>query len=126
MSDKETFSEAEAHRHFAIRFNSMTWNLLDKAGRTPEEDEWMLYSAIASCRHWLEAGKDLHHERGEWLIARVYAVLGLDQAALRHANRCLTLTEQYTAEMVDFDRAYAIAGNHNEALKYIARADGLL
>jgi hypothetical protein len=132
MSDEKTFSEAEAHRHFAIQFNGMAWDLLDKAGRTPEEDERMLYSAIASCRHWLEAGTGLHHQRGEWLIARVYAVLGLDQAALRHANRCLALTEQYAAEMEDFDRAYAyeavaranaIAGNRNEALKYIALAE---
>ncbi len=129
---EEEYTEAEAHRHFAIQFNGMTWDLLDRAKRTAEEDERMLYSAFASCRHWLEAGTGLHHQRGEWMIARVYAVLGLGEAAVRHANRCLELTEEHADEMEDFDRAFAyeavaranaVAGNLDEALKYIALAE---
>jgi hypothetical protein len=132
MSQDQTFTETEAHRYFAIQFNSETWNLLEKAGRTKDEDERMVYAAFASCRHWLEAGTAAHHQRGEWLIARVYAVLGQDRAALRHAERCLALTEQYTGEMQDFDWAYAyeamaranaIAGNPEEAGKYLALAE---
>ncbi len=132
MSEEKTYTEAEAHRYFAIRFNNMTWELLDKMERTREEDECMLYSAFASCRHWLAVGTGVHHQRGEWLIARVYTVLGLGEAAVRHANRCLELTEQHADEMEDFDgafafeavaRAHAIAGNQGEALKYIALAE---
>jgi tetratricopeptide (TPR) repeat protein len=127
----ETYTEAEAHRHFAIQFNGQAWDLLDKAERTPEEDERMLHSAFASCRHWLQAGTGLHHQRGEWLLARVYSVLGLGDAALRHARRCLELTEQHADLMADFDRAFAleamaranaIAGNRDRALEYIERA----
>jgi hypothetical protein len=132
MSEEKAYTEAEAHRHFAIQFNGETWDLLDKAERTKEDDERMLYSAFASCRHWLEAGTGVHHQRGEWMIARVYSVLGLGEAAVRHANRCLELTTEYASEMEDFDKAFAyeavaranaVAGNRGEALKYIELAE---
>jgi tetratricopeptide (TPR) repeat protein len=132
MTEEKTYTEAEAHRHFAIQFNGKTWDLLDKAERTKEEDELMVYSAQASCRHWLEAGTGANHQRGEWMIARVYSVLGLGETALRHANRCLELTEQHSDLVEDFDRAYAyeaiarahaIAGNRDEALEYIKLAE---
>jgi hypothetical protein len=131
MTEEKTFNEAEAHRHFAIKFNGMTWDLLDKAERTREDDERMVLSAFASLRHWMEAGAGVHRQRGEWMIARVYSVLGTTERALYHANRCLELTEQYADEMEDFDRAYAheavaranaIAGNRDEARRYIALA----
>jgi tetratricopeptide (TPR) repeat protein len=132
MSDEKAFSEAEAHRHFAIKFNGATWDLLDKADRTKEDDDLLVLSAYASLRHWLEAGTGVHHQRGEWMIARVYSVLGRAEGALYHAKRCLELTEQYAGEVEDFDRAFAyeavaranaIAGNHDEALKYVALAE---
>ncbi len=131
MSEEKRYNEAEAHRFFAIQFNSKTWELLDKPQRSPEEDEMMVHSAHASCRHWLEAGTGLHQQRGEWLIARVYAVLGLAEAAQRHADRCLALTEQHADLMQDFDRAFAyesaarahaVAGQRQAALEYIALA----
>jgi hypothetical protein len=132
MNDEQLYTEIDAHRHFAIHFNGETWKLLDKGERTPEEEERMLYSAFASCRHWLEAGTRVHHQRGEWMISHVYAVLGLGEAAVRHANRCLELTGRHADEMADFDRAYAyeavaranaVSGNHDQALKYIELAD---
>jgi hypothetical protein len=131
MSDEKTYTEAEAHRFFAIQFNGQTWDLLDKSERTQEEDELMVYSAQASCRHWLEAGTGVNHQRGEWMISRVYSVLGLGEAALRHAKRCLELTEQHADLVEDFDRAfayesvaraYAVGGNREEALRYIELA----
>jgi hypothetical protein len=132
MDENKTYSEAEAHRHFAVKFNGMTWALLDKADRTAADDELMLYSAIASCRHWLEAGTGVNHQRGEWMISRVYAVLGMGKEAVRHARRCLELTEQHSGEMEDFDRAYAyeaiaranaISGKREGALHYIGLAE---
>jgi tetratricopeptide (TPR) repeat protein len=128
---EETYTEAEAHRFFAIQFNGQTWDLLDKPERSKEEDELMVYSAHASCRHWLEAGTGVHHQRGEWMIARVYSVLGLGEAALRHAERCLELTEEHADLVEDFDqafayesvaRAHAVAGNREQALQYIELA----
>jgi tetratricopeptide (TPR) repeat protein len=131
MIEEQTYTDAEAHRFFAIHFNGQSWDLLNRAERTKEEDELMLYSAQASCRHWLEAGTGVNHQRGEWLIARVYSVLGLGEAALRHAERCLQLSKQHTDLMKDFDwafayesvaRANAVAGNRDEALQYVELA----
>jgi hypothetical protein len=132
MSEGKTVTEEEAHRTFAIQFNGKTWELLGKPQRMKWEDELMIHSAHASCCHWLEAGTGVHHQRGEWLVSRVYAVLGHGAAALRHASRCLELTEEYADLLEDFDRAYAlegvarahaIAGNREEALKYIELAE---
>ena len=105
---------------------------VQKADRTQADDEMMIHCAHASCRHWLEAGTGLHHQRGEWMIARVYAVLGQAEAAILHANRCLELTKEHSDLMEDFDWAYAyegvaranaIAGNRDKALEYIALAE---
>jgi hypothetical protein len=129
--EEKTYTEAEAHRFFAIDYNGKTWDLLDKADRTADDDELMVHSAHASCRHWLVAGTGVNHQRGEWLIARVYTVLGLGEAALRHAERTLQLTEKYSSEMEDFDvafayegvaRAHAAAGNKSEAAGFVERA----
>jgi tetratricopeptide (TPR) repeat protein len=132
MNEENTFAEAEAHRYFGVEFNNQCWTLLGKADRSQEEDELLVFSAYASLRHWLEAGTGVNHQRGEWMIANIYSALGVSEAALHHAKRCLELTEQYADEMEDFDRAYAyesvaranaIAGNRDEALKYIELAE---
>jgi hypothetical protein len=131
MSEEKRYTEAEAQRYFAIEFNGQTWNLLEKTDRSAEEDALMVHSAHASHRHWVEAGTGVHQQRGEWLIARAYAVLGLGEAALRHANRCLELTKVHSDLMADFDwafayegvaRASAIAGQKAKALEYIEMA----
>jgi hypothetical protein len=44
------------------------------------------------------------------LIAHVYTVLGHAEPALRHAERCMLLTERHRDEMEDFDLAYAHEG----------------
>ncbi len=135
MSDQKTYTESEAQRFFAIHLHGKTWELLEKPDRTPEDDEMMVYTAFASCCHWRAAGTGLHHQRGEWLIARVYSVLGLPEEALRHAQRCLELTQQHAGLMQDFDwafayecvaRANAIAGQHDKAYEYseLARRAG--
>ena len=131
MGEEKAYTEVEAQRFFAIQFNGQTWNLLDNPERTQEEDELMVYSAHASCRHLLEAGTGVNHQRGEWMISRVYSVLGFGEAALRHAKRCLELTEEHADLMEDFDqafafesvaRAHAVARNQEEALRYIELA----
>ena len=43
--------------------------------------------------------------RGEWQVSRVYTVVGLHEAALRHARRCLDLCEAH--DLGDWDLAYA-------------------
>jgi tetratricopeptide (TPR) repeat protein len=131
MTEEKTYTEAEAQRHFAAKFNGDVWGLLEKADRSKADDEVMVHAAHASCCHWLAAGTGVHHQRGEWMIARVYAELGLAEAALRHARRCQELTEEHADLMEDFDRAYAleglarahaVAGDHDRAREYLELA----
>jgi tetratricopeptide (TPR) repeat protein len=132
MADENRFTEAEAQRHFAVKLNNQVWELLEKPNRSREEDEVMVLAAHASCYHWLQVGTAVHHQRGEWLIARVYTVLGQSTEALRHAIHCLELTQQHADLMADFDvafayesvaRANAIAGNRDKALTYARLAE---
>jgi tetratricopeptide (TPR) repeat protein len=131
MSEEKKYTLEEAHHHFATTLNGRVWELLGKADRSKAEDEIMLYAAYASCYHWLSAGTEVNHQRGEWLIAHVYTVLGLADPAMRHATRCLELTNEFSDLMKDFDRAYAyegvarasaLAGNREEAISYMERA----
>jgi tetratricopeptide (TPR) repeat protein len=132
MDEAKTYTIEESHQLFAKTLNGKVWELLQKTERSKSEDELMIYAAHASCYHWLNAGTGLHHQRAEWLIAHVYNELGITESALRHATRCLELTNEFADLMKDFDWAYAyegiaranaLAGNRDEALRYIQRAD---
>ena len=107
MDEKKLLALEEAHRHFAKALNGETWSLLDKEDRTREEGERMLAAVFASYYHWLHAGKEIHLQRGEYMIARVYLALGNPQEALVHASRCLELTDEFKDQMEDFDFAFA-------------------
>jgi hypothetical protein len=132
MPTDTTYTEVEAHRHFAKQCNLHVWALVAKRERTPDEDAEMLDAAHASLFHWRYAGTGVHQQRGEWLISHVHALLGLGDAALRHAERCLALTATHQSEMEDFDvayaylgmaRAHALLGNKGDAQKYRALAE---
>jgi hypothetical protein len=125
--EQEEFTKDQAHLMFAKQLHGIVWDLLESPGRSSDDDEIMVQAAHASCYHWLQVGKAVNHQRAEWLIARVYTVLGKVDAALWHANRCLELTNSYAAEMEPFDapfayesvaRANALAGKRSESIKY--------
>ena len=129
--EEKTYTLSQAQLHFAIEFNNKTWELLEKSDRTRDENERMLDYAHASLAHWRSAGTALRHQRGEWLLARIYTVLGNLDLALRHAIRCAEILEANKAEMVDFDyaftyealgRAHAIRDEKIEAQKFIEMA----
>lgn len=132
MADEKKLTLDEAHGAFAMEYNGKVWELLEKEDRTSEDDMRMLHLAHASCTHWLSAGTEVHHQRGEWMISRVNAVLGYSEAALRHAKKCLELAEDNPEKMEDFDRAfafeavaraYAIGNDRDMALKFIKKAE---
>ncbi len=118
MSDEKKYTLEEAHLEFARKVNGRVWELLERKNRTKSEAEEMLHAAHASLFHWLHAGTGLHHQRGEWMISRVHAVLGNGQEALRHAERCAELTEEHADLMEDFDKAFS--------LESLARAHAVL
>ena len=122
----------EAQKAFAAGYNGKVWELLEKIDRSADDNIRMLHYAHASCAHWLSAGTEVNHQRGEWMISRVNAVLGYQEASLRHALVCLRLTEEHTDKMADFDvafayeamaRAHAAGNNREEALEYLKLAE---
>ena len=127
MTEEKKFTINEAHKEFAKETNGRIWALLDKEKRSQIENDELLYVAYASCYHWFKVGTGVHHQRGEYLISKVYISLHISEQALHHAKRCLDLTEQHRNEMKDFDiafayecvaRAYAMHGDEKEAIKY--------
>jgi hypothetical protein len=128
---KRTPVDPEVERTLAVDLFNHVWTLLDKAGRTSEENDEMIHAAHASAYHWSVVGEPVNRARGEWQCSRVYAVLGRAEPALAHAQRCLDLCEEHG--IGDFDiayayealaRAHAVGGDRGEAARYRARAEG--
>ncbi len=110
MTDGEQdsrFTEAQAHRHFGVAFNGLTWELLSKERRVSDEDERMLHAAHASYLHWIHAGNEAHRSRAAWLLSRVYAVLGDSARCTQYADETWRLCAEHAHVMKDWDHAYA-------------------
>jgi len=123
----------EEQRKLAVRLFNRTWELMEKAKRSRQDDDEMIHAAHASRYHWGVVGKPENLARGEWQISRVYAVLGRGELAIAHAQRCLEICNQ--RGLADWDIAYAYeslarahktAGHVVEArmFKKLARAAG--
>ena len=104
MSEPIVITE-EIHKQLAVDLFNQTWDLIDKDQRTDEECRTLVNSAHASLYHWRRAGTPLQVQRGEWLISRVYTLLGAGEAAKDHAGECLRLTREHGIE--GFDLAFA-------------------
>ncbi len=122
-----------AHRLLAVELFNHVWTLIEKADRTPAETDEMIHAAHASRYHWSKAGTTVNFGRGEWQVARVYAVLGRGEPARWHAARCLAYLQAASAagEADDWDlpaayevmaRAAAVAGEGAEATTWRDRA----
>ncbi len=93
MSEPIVITE-EIHKRIAVDLLNQTWDLIDKDQRTDEETRTLVNSAHASLYHRRRVGTPLVVQRGEWLIARVYTLLGAREAAKDHAGECLRLPRQ--------------------------------
>ena len=129
---EEKYTLQGANLKFAKMLNGETWGFLEKQDRTADEDDRMVHAAHASLYHWLQVGTVVNQQRGEYMLARVYATVGIPEEAARHGQRCVQLSLDHANEMADFDqpfayeclaRAYACAGNREEALRYIAESE---
>lgn len=106
------------HRQLGVDLFNHTWTLLEQPERTSDEEDEMLGAAHASRYHWSKASTEARHQaRGEWQLARVYAVLGRGEPAVYHARRCLDWCGR--GEVEDWDVAFA-----HEALSRAFRAAG--
>ena len=126
---ERTFSEKDAHTHFAKRLFNYTWDLMEKQERTREENELMVHSAHSSAYHWLQVGSPVNFQRSAWQLARVYTILGDKEKSLYYAQRCYEMTREQ--DLKDFDlafayeamaRAYALNANKNEYTNFKALA----
>ena len=114
------------HRQLGVDLFNHTWTLLEQEQRTADEDDAMLNAAHASRWHWSRASEEAKHQaRGEWQLARVYAVLGRGEPAVHHARRCLDWCGRGDVEDWDLAfahealaRAHRVAGNPEEAERH--------
>lgn len=117
------------HRYFGVLFNNTAHVYFDKKNRTQEDIEDMINYAHSALHHWklFSGGTNANVHRGEYMIAKAYALAGNKAESLRHAKKCIELTKKFPDEMKDFDFAFAnevmamahhLNGNKKEFKKY--------
>lgn len=128
MDTKAETLDLETHRRLGVDLFNKTWTLMEKESRTAAEDDELIHCAHASAFHWLHVGTPANRARSEWQCSRMYTVLRRAEPALHHAQRCLEICEAAPEALEDWDlpfayealaRAHAIAGNTDEALRYL-------
>ena len=96
------------HRQLAVDLFNHTWTLLDNNERTEEQNEEMVHAAHASRHHWGIAGTEKNKARGEWQIARVYAVLNRAEPSIHHAQMYMDACQ--ANDFDDWDLPFANEG----------------
>ena len=94
MLNQPEFDLAAAHRYFAALCFNLAWELIDKSGRTPEEDEQMLRLNQASIWHWTQRPdcQPKNLSIGYWQASRIHILLGRVDEAKRYAELCRGVT----------------------------------
>lgn len=133
--EKHTLTNS-IHRYFGVEFNNTAFVYFDKQNKTEEEIDDMIGYAHSSLHHWklFSGGTVVNVQRGEYMVAKAYALAGNKTESLSHAKRCLDLSEKHSGEMKDFDFAFAnevmamaqkLNGNNEEFLKHRTMAEKL-
>ena len=114
MDDKPTADEiARWDRWFAIEMNGRAWTLVEKAVRSPLEDEEMLHAAHAAALHWSRVGSESNRARADMLLGQVHALLGNGSLAMHYARRSHDFTA--SRESPDWELAFVHAVLANAA-----------
>ena len=127
--------DTSTHRHFAASCFNACWELMEKVGRSAEDNRVMVSLAYASRWHWsqVEDRKPVNYSRSEWQLSRALVLAGQPEAALDHARNGLELIDQHP-EIGDFDRAFAhesvaralvALGNAESAQSHLKQAQDL-
>ena len=131
MAGNPTFDIQAAHRYFSAECFNRAWDLIDKADRTPEEDEQMLRLSIASTWHWSQRPDctSVNLSVGYWQTSRIYALLGQSENARRYGQLSLQAFQGVDAPPFYFGYAYealaraeSVAGNKKEMNAYLLQA----
>lgn len=125
------FDLRAAHRYFAAQCFNQAWELIEKAERTPEEDETMIRLSQASHYHWTqrEEYSPTNRSIALWQLARIYTVLGRPDSARHYAELCLQASQEKGVDAVFMGYAYEslarvekLAGDKQRAQGYVASA----
>lgn len=120
-----------AHRYFSARCFNQTWDLIEKAERTPDEDQQMIGLTMASMWHWTQRA-DCTAENlsvAYWQASRVYALVGQADNARRYGQLCLEVSRRpgvgpfflaYALEALA--RAEMVAGDRDRMAAYRRQA----
>jgi hypothetical protein len=127
MADMEAARPMSDERRLGVDLFNATWGLIDSR----DDDELMVHQAHASAYHWAVAPecKPENRARSEWLVSRVYSVVGRAEPALHHARRGLEWCGRHG--LADWDLAFAyealarasrVAGDDAAAAAYLEQA----
>jgi len=114
------------HRKLAADLFNATWDLIEKKGRTRDEELAMIHMAHASRHHWAQVGTPTNLAVGEWQVSHVYAVLRRAEPAMYHARAALRVCREgrvggfalaYAYEALA--RASAVAAKWKERDRYV-------
>ena len=123
---------AEWHRHFGVALFNQTWDLLDTADRSTDDDAEMLAAALGSRHHWRQIGEPKNYAISDWQVSRVFAVTGASELAREFAAQSLALCE--THDLGPFLAGYAheglaraalVEGDEATAMEHIAKGRSL-
>ncbi|MGA8047642.1 MAG: hypothetical protein WCA30_15390 [Dermatophilaceae bacterium] len=120
--------DPERERALAVDLYNRVWTLLEDTTSAERQDE-VVHCAHASAWHWSQVGTAQNRAIGEWQLSRVYAVLARAEPALHHAHRAHDLAQEVgdvpwllASAYEGLARAYAVAGDHDQARLWRARA----
>jgi len=122
------------HRELAATAFNRTWELIEKAGRTADDDVEMLLSAMASRWHWAQIdGTTPQRAVGDWQVAHVASLLGIGDLAVMFAGRCLAVAEtegwtgwQLASALEGMARACAAIGDADGRARHVAACEAAL
>ena len=94
MSGPSGQGGTDAERQAAAHLFNRAWELIDKSGRSEDDDVEMFLSAAASCWHWRQVGTAEQVAVGEWQVAHVASLLGYGHLAMMFARRNLRAAQE--------------------------------
>jgi len=107
-----------AHKLFSAQCFNSAWDLLDKPGRSAEQDEEMIRLSQASHWHWTQREDYGEKEKSiaYWQTSRIFAILGQADNARRYGQLCLAYAYEALA------RAESVAENKEQMEAYLHKA----
>ncbi len=129
MSAPSQLDEAHAHELFSVECFNRAWSFMEKPQRTPEEDEQMLLLSHTALWHWTQR-KDCAQRNlsiGYWHLARIYALLGRAEDALRYGESCLRHSQNEPCFYLGYAheslaRAAMVGGDSQRADRHLSEA----